>query len=113
MSVQRQRELVSHLDVDSFQATVPDPLPMVPEARGEARLYYQDSRDPNLSVHLDPRATSISRQLVAKIKPNIAALVESMYDFRTSQASASISHNTESAQELLRDLKFIYPVRLQ
>ena len=39
-------------------------------------------------------------------------LLWNMYDFRTSQASSSISHNAGIAQELLRDLKFIYTVRL-
>jgi len=34
--------------------------------------------------------------------------VENMYDFKTSEGSVSISHNSGSAQELLRDLKFIY-----
>ena len=111
MSVQRQRGLVPHLDADPFQATVQDPFLMDPEASREARLYYQDSLGANLSVHLDPRATTISKQLGAKIKPTIAALVASMYDFRTSQAPASISHNALNAQELLKHLNFIYPVR--
>ena len=112
MSVQRQRGLVPHLDAEPYQATVQDPFLMDPEANGEARLYYQDSRDPNVSVHFDPRAASIRKQLGAKNKPKVAALVENMYDFRTSQASSSISHNAAIAQDLLRDLKFIYPVRL-
>jgi len=107
-SVRRPRELLPFLDADPSHATVKDPILMGSEASGEARLYY-DSGDPDHSVHSDPRATSIRKQLGAKIKPKIATLVENMYDFKTSHASVSISHNSGSSQELLRDLKFIYP----
>lgn len=43
------------------------------------------------------------------MKPKVASLVEFLYDFDTSQAHASISHNAKRAQELLRDMNFIYP----
>jgi len=46
------------------------------------------------------------------MKPKFATLVEIMYNFKTSQAHASISYNARRAQELLRDLNFVYPVRL-
>ncbi|KAH9016281.1 hypothetical protein EDB84DRAFT_742826 [Lactarius hengduanensis] len=43
------------------------------------------------------------------MKPRLATLVETMYHFKTSQAHASISYNAGRAQELLRNLNFIYP----
>ena len=46
------------------------------------------------------------------MRPKVATLVEIMYNFKASQAHASISYNARRAQELLRDLNFIYPVRL-
>ncbi|KAF8265701.1 hypothetical protein EI94DRAFT_1804022 [Lactarius quietus] len=112
LSVQRTRGLLSHIDAVPLPSTEQGPIPMSyeasSEALGEAQFYY--SRDPLLQMaHTDPRATSIRKQLGAKIKPNLATHVESMYNFRTSQAHASISYNAGNAQELLKDLKFIYP----
>ncbi|KAH9027999.1 hypothetical protein EDB84DRAFT_284806 [Lactarius hengduanensis] len=60
-------------------------------------------------VLLEPQITNIRRQLDAHMKPRVATLVEFMYNFNTSQAYASISHNAGRAQELLRDMNFIYP----
>lgn len=52
----------------------------------------------------------ILRQLEAEMKPNVAVLVESMYNFRTNIAHTSISYNAGHAHELLTDGKFIYLV---
>ena len=52
------------------------------------------------------------KRLRAELKPKFATLVEYMYNFNTSQARASIIYNAIRAQELLRDMNFIYPVRL-
>ena len=46
------------------------------------------------------------------MKPGIANLVEIMYNFEGSETHASTSSNASRAQELLRDMTFIYPVRL-
>jgi len=49
------------------------------------------------------------RRLGTELKPKLITLVEYMYNFNTSQAPASIIHNTRRTQELLRDMNFIYP----
>ncbi|KAH9035123.1 hypothetical protein EDB83DRAFT_1775628 [Lactarius deliciosus] len=54
-------------------------------------------------------ATSLRKRLCDEMKPRFATLVETMYHFKTSQAHASISYNAGRAQELLRNLNFIYP----
>ena len=45
------------------------------------------------------------------MKPKVTTLVEYMYNFDTSKAPARKVHNTLRAQELLRDINFIYTVR--
>ncbi|KAH9045897.1 hypothetical protein EDB83DRAFT_1550700 [Lactarius deliciosus] len=54
-------------------------------------------------------ATSLRKRLCDEMKPRLATLVETMYHFKTSQAHACISYNAGHAQELLRNLNFIYP----
>ncbi|KAI9447463.1 hypothetical protein H4582DRAFT_1894038 [Lactarius indigo] len=54
------------------------------------------------------QARSICKQLCDELKPGFATLVEYLYDFKTSQAPASIAYNARRAQELLRGLNFIY-----
>ena len=63
---------------------------------------------PSLHIHSDLQTR---RQLGIESKPKFITLVEYMYDFNTSKAPASMIHNTRRAQELLRDMNFIYPVR--
>jgi hypothetical protein len=58
--------------------------------------------------HLDHQAR---RRLGTELKPKFTTLVEYMYNFNTSQARASVIYNAGRAQELLRDMNFIYPVR--
>ena len=91
-----------------------NPIPIDSDASGEARFYY--SPDPLLStdlyVHSDPRTTNIRRQLGAEMKPKVATLVETLYNFKTGQAHTSISYNARRAQVLLRHMNFTYPVRL-
>ncbi|KAH8987524.1 hypothetical protein EDB86DRAFT_2104177 [Lactarius hatsudake] len=54
-------------------------------------------------------ATSLRNRLCDEMRPRLATLVETMYHFKTSRAHASISYNAGRAQELLRNLNFIYP----
>ena len=62
-----------------------------------------------LSFTFDPQAR---RRLGAELKLRVTTLVEYMYNFETGRAPASIIYNTSRAQELLRDMNFIHPVRL-
>jgi len=45
------------------------------------------------------------------MKPKVAALVETLYHFNTSQAYGSIRSNAKLAEALLKDMNFVYPVR--
>ena len=56
----------------------------------------------------DPQAR---RRLGAELKPRVTTPVEYMYNFETGQAPESIIYNTSRAQELLRNMNFIHPVR--
>ena len=47
------------------------------------------------------------------MKPKVATLVETLYNFKTGPAHTSISYNARRAQVLLRHMNFIYPVRLR
>ena len=101
-----------HLDAIPLQATPQNPIPIDPEASGEAHFYY--SPDPtDLYVHSDPRATNIRRQLGAEMKPKLATLVETLYNFKTGHDHTNTSYNARRAQGLLRHMNFIYPVRLR
>ena len=62
-----------------------------------------------LSYTFDPQAR---RRLGTQLKPTVTTAVDYMYNFETGQAPASIIYNTSRAQELLRDMSFIYPVCL-
>ena len=44
------------------------------------------------------------------MKPKVAALVETLYHFNTSQAYDSIRSNAKLAEALLKDMNFVYPV---
>jgi hypothetical protein len=113
--IRHPRGLVAQVDAVPVQATAQSPIPIDSEASGEAHFCYSPP-DPLLStdlyVHSDPRTTTIRRQLEAEMKPNVAVLVESMYNFRTNIAHTSISYNAGHAHELLTDGKFIYLVGL-
>ncbi|KAI9451007.1 hypothetical protein BJY52DRAFT_135147 [Lactarius psammicola] len=89
MSGQRQRGLAPPLDAVPSQMAVQNPIMIDVEASAEV--------------------TSLRKRLCAEMKPKLATLVEIMYNFKTSQAYTSISSNARRAQELLRDLNFIYP----
>ncbi|KAH9008012.1 hypothetical protein EDB84DRAFT_151634 [Lactarius hengduanensis] len=64
---------------------------------------------PNDDFGASTEATRLRTRLCDEMKPRLATLVETMYHFKTSQAHASISYNAGRAQELLRNLNFIYP----
>ncbi|KAH8998369.1 hypothetical protein EDB86DRAFT_841298 [Lactarius hatsudake] len=89
VSGQYSRVLVPRLDGVPLQATVQNLILVDSEARTEV--------------------TSIRKRLGAELKPKFATLVEHMYNFNTSLARASIIYNATRAQELLRDMDFIYP----
>ncbi|KAI9434058.1 hypothetical protein H4582DRAFT_1981998 [Lactarius indigo] len=60
-------------------------------------------------IQVDSEITGIRRRLGDEMKPQCAALVVSMYNFKTSQGQDSISHNARRARDLLSDMNFIYP----
>jgi len=60
-------------------------------------------REPDLQV------TSTRERLRSELKPKVATLVEYLYGFNTSQARASVIYNARRAQELLREMEFIFP----
>ncbi|KAH9071106.1 hypothetical protein EDB83DRAFT_315049 [Lactarius deliciosus] len=88
-SGQHSKGLVPRLDGVPLEATVQNLISVDSEARAEV--------------------TSICKRLSAELKPRFATLVEHMYSFNTSLARASIIYNATRAQELLRDMNFIYP----
>ncbi len=49
-------------------------------------------------------------QRLGAMKPKFETLVENMYNFKASEAQ--VSHNVRRARQLLRNMNFIYPVRL-
>ncbi|KAN0137422.1 hypothetical protein V8E53_004867 [Lactarius tabidus] len=62
------------------------------------------------AILIDSEASADARgQFATELKPKFTTLVEYMYNFKTGQAPASIIHNTGRAEELLRDMNFIYP----
>ena len=106
---------VHHVDVVDavpLQATAQIPIPIDAEA---AEFYHSPDEllPTNIYVHSDSWSKKIRKQLGDDMKPNVTTLVEKMYNFKTSQALASLSYNTRRAQELLRQMNFVFPVRLR
>ena len=113
-TIQRPRGIVPHTDAAPSQATAQIPVQIDSEASGEARFYHSSDLLPtNIYVHSDSWSKKIRKQLGDDMKPNVTTLVEKMYNFKTSQALASLSYNTRRAQELLRQMNFVFPVRLR
>ena len=63
-------------------------------------------------LHLDFQFKCSSMELLNDMKTKAKSAVESLYNFDTSQAPQSISHNTRRAQALLAKTSFIYQVNL-
>lgn len=62
--------------------------------------------------HLDFQFNCSSMKLLKDIKKKTKFVVESLYEFDTSQAPQSISRNATRAQALLAEITFIYQVHL-
>ena len=67
---------------------------------------------PMAQLHLDFQFKCSSMKLLKDIKKKAKPAVESLYEFDTSQAPQSISHNAGRAQALLAETTFIYQVHL-
>ncbi len=63
-------------------------------------------------LHLDFQFKCTSMELLNDMKTKTKSVVESSYEFDTSQAPGSISHNASRAQGLLAETTFIYRVYL-
>jgi hypothetical protein len=63
-------------------------------------------------LHSDFQIKCDSMKLLIDMKAKIKHDVDSMYEFDTSRAADSISHNARRAQALLAKATFIYRVRL-
>jgi lantibiotic modifying enzyme len=63
-------------------------------------------------LHSDIQIKCDSMKLLTDMKTNIKHDVESSYEFDTSRAADSVSHNVRRAQALLTKTTFIYRVRL-